>query len=84
LLAQAQHAVRFENWQRFEAGARLLSLATTTDDELLAAVKALADEAIDEDRREGRGGRVSNWFELYDSGLAEITEILETRVARRG
>lgn len=82
LLAHAQQAVRYEGWQRFETGARLLSLATCTDEELHACLEALFAEVTDEDHREGRSGRDSNFFEMYDCGLMGIIEALKGRLGR--
>ena len=82
LLVQAQRAVRGEAWQRLETGARLLSLSTCTDEELHACLKALFAEVSEEDHREGRSGRDSNFFEMYDCGLVAIIEALDGRLGR--
>jgi hypothetical protein len=80
LLAEVKQAVRFEHWERFASGERILALdGACAEDDLFAAVMALWGEVCDEDHREGRSGRDSNFFELYDSGIALIREELERR-----
>jgi heme exporter protein D len=83
LVTGAKWAVRFEGWERFETGKRILSLDDNCSESVLhTSLKALWVEVCEEDRQECRSGRDSNFFELYDCGIAAIIEELERRAGQ--
>jgi hypothetical protein len=79
LLTEAKEAVRSEGWQRFRSGQGILSLESTSESGLYTSLRALWEEACEEDRKTGRSGRDSNYFELHDCGIAWIMEELQQR-----
>jgi hypothetical protein len=83
ILSDTQKALDRPGWERFSAVGRIRALGrSSTDAELLEAMKVLWEEACREDAERGREGRDSNEFDLYDSGLVRIMEVLEERVVR--
>lgn len=80
LVEQAREAIRFERWERFVEASDILSRAGWSERDLLHALEALWAAVVEEDRRLGRSGRDSNFFELYDSGIAAVLEALRDRV----
>lgn len=80
LASMACQAIRYEGWDRFSAGTKIVNRVEWTDRELFDALEELWCAATDEDKESGKSGRESNYFELYDCGLAGIIEALTERL----
>jgi hypothetical protein len=80
LARSASELIRYERWERFPSAVAVLERSSGwSDSSLREALRALFAECAEEDRERGRGGRDSNYFELYDCGLAAILEELDRR-----
>jgi len=80
LAREASDAIRSERWDRLEAGSRIVRGESWTEEGLLDALEELWKTLDEEDDAKGQRGRGSNYYEFYDSGLADIYWALRDRL----